>query len=83
MKKTAVIILNIHSKGISKDIEVPLDITANDLVIALNATYDLKIDTHDIRKCYLKTENPIALLHGNKMLKDYGVHDCTILNITE
>lgn len=83
MKKTAIIILNARSKGIKRDIEIPIDITANDLVIALNAAYNLNIDVEDIRNCYLKMENPIALLHGNKMLKDYGIHDCSVINVTD
>lgn len=83
MRKTAIIILNAKSKGITKDIEVPLDITANDLVLALNTAYDLSIDVEDIRNCYVKMENPIALLHGNKMLRDYGMHDCSVINVTD
>lgn len=83
MKKTAIVILNIKPKGISRDIEVPLDITANDLVIALNSAYDLGIDVGDIRNCYLKMENPITLMHGNKTLRDYGMHNCSVINITE
>ena len=81
MEKTAVIILNIVKLGITKDIEVPLDITANELVIGLNEAYNLGINTDDIRTCYLKMENPIALLHGNKLLRDYKIHDCSVINI--
>ena len=81
MEKTGVIILNIVKLGITKDIEVPLDITANELVIGLNEAYNLGINTDDIRTCYLKMENPIALLHGNKLLRDYKIHDCSVINI--
>lgn len=80
---SAIIIVNIKKKNCSVDIEVPLDITANELLIGLNKAYDLGIDTDDIRKCYLKMENPVALMHGNKLLRDYGIHDCSIINITE
>ena len=83
MKKTELVILNSKQKGITKDIEVPLDITANDLLIALNSAYDLGIDVEDIRNCYLKMENPITLMHGNKTLRDYGMHNCSVINITE
>lgn len=83
MKKTAVVILKIRKRNVIKDIEVPLDITANELVIGLNAAYDLGINTDDIRSCYIKMEDPIALMHGNKLLKDYGMHDCSVINITE
>ena len=83
MTKTAVILVRFCKKRIEKDVEVPLDITANELLIGLNSAYDLEIDIEDIRKCYLKMENPIALLHGNKLLREYGMHDCSIINIME
>ena len=67
-KETAVIIFNIIQRAFSADLEVPLEITANELVLALNTAYDLGIDTTDIKNCYLKSENPIALLRGNKTL---------------
>lgn len=63
--------------------EIPLDISANDLVIALNSAYDLGIDTSDVKNCYLKAENPIALLKGNKLLSDYGIRNATVINFTE
>lgn len=65
------------------DLEIPLDISANDLVIALNSAYDLGIDTSDVKNCYLKAENPIALLKGNKLLSDYGIRNATVINFTE
>ena len=57
-KETAVIIFNIIQRAFSADLEVPLEITANELVLALNTAYDLGIDTTDIKNCYLKSENP-------------------------
>lgn len=83
MTKTAVILVRFCKEKIEKDVEVPLDITANELLLGLNSAYDLGIDTEDIKRCYLKMENPIALLHGNKLLREYGMHDCSIINITE
>lgn len=83
MKKNVIVILKIHKRNFQTDLEIPLDITANDLIIALNTAYDLGIDTEDIRKCYIKIENPIALLHGNKMLRDYGIRNGSIINITD
>ena len=82
-KETAVIIFNIIQREFSADLEVPLEITANELVLALNTAYDLGIDTTDIKNCYLKSENPIALLRGNKTLKEFGIRNGSIVNITE
>lgn len=82
-KETAIIILNITKRNFTVDLEVPLDISANDLVNALNTAYDLGIDTSDIKNCYLKAENPIALLKGNKTLAEFGLRNGSVINYTE
>lgn len=82
-KETAIIILNIKKRNFNVDLEVPLDISANDLVNALNTAYELGIDTSDIKNCYLKAENPIALLKGNKTLAEFGLRNGSIINFTE
>lgn len=83
MNNKAIIIFNITKRNFSVDLEIPLDISANDLVIALNSAYNLGIDTSDVKNCYLKAENPIALLKGNKLLSDYGIRNATVINFTE
>lgn len=83
MENKAIVIFKIHKRNFEADLEVPLDISANDLVIALNSAYDLNIDVSDVKHCYLKIENPIALLKGNKLLSEYGVRNGTIINFTE
>lgn len=83
MENKAIIIFRIHKKRIKVDLEIPLNITANDLVNALNVAYDLGIDTNNVKNCYLKAENPIALLKGNRLLSDFGVRNGTIINFTD
>ena len=82
-KESAIITLNITKRNFTVDLEVPLDISANDLVNALNSAYDLDIDTSDIKNCYLKAENPIALIKGNKTLAEFGLHNGSVINITD
>lgn len=82
-KESAVIIFNIVKRNFSVDLEVPLDITVNELVNALNTAYELGVDTSDIKNCYLKAENPIALLKGNKTLADFGLRNGSVINFTE
>ena len=66
-----------------RSIDIPLNISANELVIALNSASELGIDTSAVKKCYLKSENPIALLRGNKELKEFGLRNGTIIYYTD
>ncbi len=83
VENSAVVIFNMVKKSISVDLDIPLSITANDLVIALNDAYNLEIDTNDIKNCYLKSENPIALLRGNKTLSEFRIRNGSIINFTD
>ncbi len=78
-----VIIFNNNFNDTSIDLEVPLDISANDLVIGLNWAYNLKINIENPKKCYLKAENPFVLLKGSKKLSEYGLRNGTIITFTE
>ena len=83
MENKAIVIFKIHKRNFEVDLEVPLDISANELVIGLNTAYNLDIDVSDVKNCYLKAENPIALLKGNKLLSEFGVRKGTVINFTE
>lgn len=74
---TAIIIFHNIKENRKIDIEVPLDITVNELILGLSSAYQLDIDVTDQRKCFLKSENPIALLKSNKTLAEYGIHNGT------
>lgn len=82
-KETAIVVFKMIKKNISLDLEIPLYISANELVEALNTAYDLNIDVSDIKNCYLKSENPIALLKGNKTLSEFGLRDGSVIIFTE
>ena len=81
-KDKAIIIFNNHREGTVIDIEVPLEITAMELFIGLNTAYGLGFDTTDIKSCYLKSENPIALLRGSKTLAQYEIRNGSIISYT-
>lgn len=79
----AIVTFNNIKDNISVDLEVPLDISAHDLVIALNSVYSLGINEADIKNCYLKAEKPIVLLRGSRTLEDLGVRNGTEIFYTE
>lgn len=78
-----IVILHNHKNNTKIDIEIPKDISVHELIIGLNESFHLGMDTEAMSKCYLKTENPIALLKGNKSIEEYGVRNGTTINITE
>lgn len=81
-EERADIIFCIEPRNESHDINVPLDISATDLVTGLNQAYSLGIDTTDIKKCVLKSERPIALLKGSRTLQDFGIRNGSIVYFT-
>lgn len=83
MENKAIVIFRMYKRNMEVDLEIPLDITANELVNALNTAYELGIDTSNVKNCYLKAEKPIALLKGNRLLSEYGVRNGTIINFTD
>lgn len=79
----AIVIFDMMKRGQSVDLEVPLDMSANDLVTALNSAYHLGIDTSDIKKCFLRMEEPIALLRGEKTLAQFGMRNGSVIRYTD
>ncbi len=82
-ENSVVIILIIKEVGVEVDLEIPLNISANELFVALNEAYHLDKNTSDIKRCYLKAENPIALLKGDKLLSSYGIRNGTKIYMAE
>ena len=63
------------------DLEVPLDISAGELCSALFEMY-MPDKKEGVAQHYLRAERPIALLRGERTLRDYGVRDGTLINMT-
>ena len=76
-----IVILNIKRLSKKYDVEVPLYITANDLAKGLNTAFNLGINTENINECFLRCENPIVLLKGNKTLREFNLRNGTLINI--
>ena len=76
MKDTAVIIMHIPDSRLTEDLEVPLHITANELIEAVAQIYSLTIDG-EVTDYYLKAERPTRLVRGAKTLRELGLRDGT------
>ena len=81
--ETAVVDFTAPKRNICCDLELPLNISANELVTALNTAFKLDIDTGNIKNCFLKAENPISLLKGNKTLKEFRIRNGSRISYTE
>ena len=82
MKNTAIITIRLFfPQKAEHDIEVPLNISAYDLFVAINETFKLGFDVSIKEECFLRTERPIAFLVGDMLLSDYNLRDGTIVNI--
>lgn len=66
-----------------KDLDIPLWITGNELIVALNEAYQLGIDTKDVMNCYLSSEYPTTLIRGNKLLREYNLTNGTRISYSE
>lgn len=82
MSDRVIVIFEMKKRGEEVDLDIPINITAKELVIALNKAYDLKIDVSDNANCYLQMENPIALLKGNKTLEQFKIRNGSIIYFT-
>lgn len=72
--KAIVILVNGRmNKGI--DVEIPLNITANELIYGLNQALHLGINIDNPEECFLRMENPIGLLRGDTILSEYGIRN--------
>ena len=82
-KDKAIIIFYAPKRRVRADLEIPLDITANDFIRGLDEAYHLGLSLKEVKNYYLKSENPIALLKGNRLLSEYGIHNGTIIRYNE
>ena len=81
MENRAVVILNLEERGETYDIDIPLDLTASELLEGLSTAFSLGIDVDDAVQCYVKVENPVAFMHGRKSLAEFGVMNGSIITI--
>ena len=74
MEEVITVVLYFHRLKKQVDLQVPINISATGFVIGVNEAYNLGIDINDLSKCYLRSENPIALLKGERTLKDFNLN---------
>jgi len=76
----AIITVKLIESNESHDLEVPLDISAGELCLAIFEMY-LPEYLDNVQYHYLRAERPIALLRGERSLREYGIRDGSVINI--
>ena len=80
MDETAICIVD-FGNHCTQDLEVPLNLPACSLILALRHMYKPEQGPGGLKDSCLRCENPVALLHGSRTLKDYGIRNGTIFHL--
>ena len=76
-EETVTVLFHVPEQNIEADIEIPLYISPNDLLFALNEAYHLQIPQEELNRKHLKSERPTALLEGAGTLEEFGIRNGT------
>ena len=63
MREKIMIVFQRNDTGEVMDLEIPTNISITELIFGLNIGLNLGIDMNNPAKCFLRSENPIALLN--------------------
>nr|WP_297768426.1 EsaB/YukD family protein [uncultured Butyrivibrio sp.] len=78
-EEKAIVIFKRNQMDPGIDLEIPLTITANELIFGLNEGFQLGMNMDNPTECYMKMTNPIALLRGERVLSDFGIRNGSII----
>ena len=81
MEDKVVVILKRSELDRGIDVEIPTNISANELIYGLNQGFDLGINMDNPRECYLRVENPVALLRGEKTVREFGIRNGSTIHV--
>lgn len=74
MDEKIIVIFSVPEINMECDIEIPTNISANELIYGLNKGFNLGIRLNDPEDCYLRSENPTALLRGDTTIEEYHLY---------
>ena len=78
-ERRVIIIFRIPDSGFQCDLEISLDMTADELVWVLNEAYQLGIQKDRPEQQYLRADHPIALIKGGTTLEELGLHQGSVV----
>lgn len=83
MEDNIIVIFKRKSDGREIDLEIPLNLSANELIYGLNESFNLGINMDKPSECYLMADEPKALIRGEVTLEELGLRDGTIIYFDE
>ena len=79
MKQKVIVQFLNEINGMQMDLEIPVDITANELIMALDYSFHLGIDFNNETECHMVSENPTVLLIGEQTIEEAGINDGSVI----
>ena len=73
------VIFNLADRNEKHDLDIPLNISAYELMVSLNSAFELGVDVSNVRNCFLSAERPIALLRGELTLRELGIREGSLI----
>ncbi len=74
MDEKIIVMFSAPELNIECDIEIPTNISANELIYGLSKGFNLGIGLNDPEDCYLRSENRTALLRGDTTIEEYHLY---------
>ncbi len=83
MDDKAIVIFKRRESDPGIDIEIPMDITAAELIYGLNQGLHLGMNIDDPVHAYMRSENPIALIRGDVTIEELGIRNGSVIVMEE
>ena len=83
MDDKAIVIFKRRESDPGIDIEIPMVITAAELIYGLNQGLHLGMNIDDPVHAYMRSENPIALIRGDVTIEELGIRNGSVIVMEE
>jgi uncharacterized ubiquitin-like protein YukD len=72
-------VITVRRKNMDMDMDIPLDVTVIEFIESLNHIFSLGLENESTSKWFVKSENPTALLKGERTLREFNVRNGSVI----